>query len=193
MVRNAARRRRGILGLLASGFLAALVLSALAGPAGAVRPKTLGDGGVVCPVTAGELSALTGKQLQRANLGSPDGDASTQCAFSAVSKGTGSGLVSPQVFLTFEPGGAADLRALYRYYLDVRGKLATRPSVSLRPEFGNGAFALTTPNAPVSSVFFLVDSTEIATLVVDLANAAPRKRDQVTAEKIFTLVVERLS
>ena len=164
-----------------------LVLTVLTGAARAGSVQT------PCPVTAGELTALTGKALQRVNLGDPDGNRAAQCSFSSVVKNAAAPFVSPQVFVTFEPGGAADLRDLYLYYVQVRGKLATRPRVALRPDLGPGAFALTASTAPVSTAFFLAEKNGIATLVVDLANAAPGKRDQATAEKIFSLVIGRLS
>ena len=71
-------------------------------------------------------------------------------------------------------------------------KLATRPRVSLRPDLGPGAFALTATTAPVSTAFFLVGKRGIGSLVVDLADAGAGKRDQATVDKIFDLVYSRL-
>ena len=113
-------------------------------------------------------------------------------SFSAISKSASNRLVSPQVFLTLEPGGAADLRNLYLYYLQMRSKLATRPRVALRPDLGPGAFTLTAATAPVSTAFFLVGKRGIGTLLVDLADAGAGKRDQATADRIFALAYDRL-
>jgi hypothetical protein len=168
-------------------MLAAVLVSALAAQA-AARP---GATAVPCPVTAAELSGIVGKTLQRVNLGDPGAERGAQCSFSAVAKA--GRFVSPQVYLTVERGGAADLRELYYYYLQARGKLATRPRVVLRPDLGPGAFTLTATTVPVSSAFFLAGKSGVGTLSVDLTDAGAGKRDQATAEKVFELVIDRLT
>ena len=146
----------------------------------------------VCPVTATELNAMVGKTMQRVNLSDDDGDPASQCAFSALARTSPRHLVSPQVFLTVDPGGAGDLRDLYQYYMQSRGKLATRPRVATRPDLGAGAFTLAATTTPVTTAFFLLPKGAIGTLTVDLDDAAAGRRDQATADKIFALVRSRL-
>ena len=177
--------------LLASGVVAALLLSALAGGAIAGLSQTTA-GRTLCPLTAPELSAIVGKTVQRVNLSDADGNPAAQCSFSAVARTASGRFVSPQVFLTVGPGGAADLRDLYLYYLKSRSKLATRPRVSSRSDLGQGAFTLTAATAPVTTAFFPVGKNSIGTLLVDLVDAGAGKREQATAEKVFALVQSRL-
>ena len=184
------RRQHG-LGLLASGFLGALLVAAFA--VGASAGGLQGAGGVLCPLTAGELSTIVGKPVQRVDLADPDGDPAAKCAFSAVSKTSSGRLVSPQVFLTVDPGDAGDLRDLRLYYVGSRTKLVGRPRVSLRPDLGPGAFALTSPTAPVATAYFLVGKKGIGTFSVDLSDAGAGKRDQETVDRLFALVHNRLS
>ena len=184
-------RRRYGLRLLASGFLGALLVSALAVGAGAGGLQ--GAGTVLCPLNAGELSTIVGKSVQRVDLGDPNGDPTAKCAFSAVSKSSSSRLVSPQVFLTTEPGDAADLRDLRLYYVGSRTKLVGHPRVSLRPDLGPGAFTLASTTEPVATAYFLVGKKSMGTLSVDLSDAGAGKRDQETVDRLFALVHNRLS
>src|SRR3954463_1004552 len=103
-------RRLAGLAFLVALFLAALVIVASPGTSRAAA------GSVPCPVTASELTTLVGKSLQRVNLGGVAADPAGQCAFSALAKIPSSHFVSPQVFLTVDPGSAPDLRELYLYY-----------------------------------------------------------------------------
>jgi hypothetical protein len=183
------RQRRRWGGALAGGalvaFLAAvLAASASGGTAGSVTA-------VACPLTASEVSAIVGRTVQRVNLSDENSDPTTQCAFSALSRTTGSQR-PPQVFLTVDPGGIADLHDLYTYYVGARTKLATKPRVSMRPDLGNGAFTLTATTAPVTSAFFLLGKAGVGTLTVDLTGAPIALRDPDTADKVFTLVHGRL-
>jgi len=189
-MRSMPSRRQYGFRLLASGFLGALLVSAFAVGAGAGGLQ--GASAVVCPLTAGELSAIVGKSVQRVDLGDPDGDPTAKCAFSAVSKSSSNRLVGPQVFLTVEPGDAGDLRDLHLYYVGSRTKLVGRPRVSLRPDLGPGAFALASATAPVGTAYFLVGKRGIGTLSVDLSDAGAGKRDQETVDRLFTLVRNRL-
>jgi hypothetical protein len=180
-------KRQGGSRLLVLALAAALVLVAL--PA-AARSQAAS---VPCPLGAVELSTLLGKQVQRVNLGDATGDPSAQCSFSASAR-TGSvrAFVSPQVFLTIAPGDVGDLRDLYAYYVKAGPKLATRPQAEPRPELGPGAFTLTSSSSPVSTAFFLVGKAGVGTLLVDLTDASAARRDLSTADKIFTLVRNRL-
>jgi hypothetical protein len=190
-MRSMFSRRPYGLRLLASGFLGVLLLLMLSVGAGAARlPATAG---APCPLTAAELSTIVGKTLQRVNLTDPDGDPTARCAFSAVGKSSATPLVSPQVFMTLDPGSAADLRDLYLYYRQSRSKLAGRPRVSLRSDLGPGAFTLTPELGSVTTAYFLVGKSDIGVLSVDLADAGAGKRAQATADKIFTLVLDRLT
>jgi hypothetical protein len=182
----AASQRQVSARLLTLAFVAALALVAL--PT-AARSQTAA---VPCPLGAGELSNLLGKSVQRVNLGDADGDPSVQCSFSATGKTASHPFVSPQVFLTVAPGGVGDLRDLYAYYLKSGRKLATRPQAEPRPDLGPGAFTLTASNTPVSTAYFLVGKASVGTLLVDLTDAAAAKRDLSTADRIFTLVRNRL-
>ena len=175
--------------LLASGFLGALLLASFS--AGASAGVLQAAGGVPCPLTAAELSTIVGKTVQRVNLTSPTGDPSAQCAFSAVGRSTSNRYPSPQVFLTVDPGGAAELRDLYVYYVGWRTKLAGRPRVASRPDLGAGAFTLTATTAPVATAYFPVGKS-IGTLSVDLVDAGAAKRDQETVDRILALVRNRL-
>jgi hypothetical protein len=182
------RRQRGPR-LLASG-LAAAVLGVVVVAHGAAQTAPTA---LPCPVTPAELSTIVGKAVQRVNLSGPDASPSTQCSFSAVAKGSGR-LLSPQVYLTVDRGSAADLRELYLYYVQTRSKLATRPRVTLRPDLGSGAFTLTTTALPVTTAFFPIGKNVVATLSVDLADAAVAKRDQgAAADKILALFSDRLA
>ena len=162
--------RQGNRRLVGLSFLAALLLVALATVAspGASRAAA---GSVPCPVSASELSTLVGKSLQRVNLGGGAADPAEQCAFSALVKAPSSRFVSPQVFLTVDPGSATDLRDLYLYYVKSRNKLAARLQLSARPDLGKGAFTLTSAAMPVTTTFFLAGSSGVGTLVVDLSDA----------------------
>lgn len=171
------------------GVLAALVLLALPLPAHAQASTS----GVPCPLTAGELSSIVGRQVERVNLGEPSGDPTSQCSFSAAGRSSTRPFVSPQVFLTVDPGGVGDLRDLYAYYQKARAKLATRPQIDARPDLGPGAFTLTASTMPVTTAFFLIGKgSGVGTLVVDLTDAAATKRAPATANKVFALVRGRL-
>ncbi len=183
--------RRRTIGFMALATLVALLLLALAsaGSAGAERAAT---SAAVCPLTASELSGILAKPVQRVNLSDPESEPTSQCSFSAVVKSATARFVSPQVFLTLTPGGATDLRDLYRYYLRVHARLATNPQVLLRPDLGSGAFTLASATVPVTTAFFLLANGNVATLVVDLSDAGVGKRDRVTADKIIALGRGRL-
>jgi len=182
------RQRRRWGGALAGGAFVAFLTAVLA--ASASGGTAMSETAVACPLTASEVSAIVGRTVQRVNL-SEDTDPSTQCAFSAMSRTTGSQR-PPQVFLTVDPGGIADLRDLYTYYVGARTKLATTPRVAMRPDLGSGAFTLTATTVPVTSAFFLVGKTGVGTLTVDLTGAPLALRDPDTADKVFTLVHGRL-
>ena len=77
--------------------------------------------------------------------------------------------MTPQIYLTLDPGNAADLRDSYRYYVGARTQLATHPQVKARPDLGPGAFTLTVPDAHVTNAFFL-SGDNIATLSIDLSD-----------------------
>ena len=96
------------------------------------------------------------------------------------------------MFLTVEPGDAADLRDLYVYYVESTSKLATRPRVESRPDLGPGAFTLTSPDAPVATAYFPVGKNGIATLSSISSTPAAGKRDEETVDKLFALVRSRL-
>ena len=189
-MRSTVTRRQHGLRFLASGFVGALLLAAFSAGAGAGGLQ--GAGVVPCPLTAAELSAILGKTVQRVNLTSSNGDPAAKCEFSAVAKSSSNRFLSPQVYLTVDSGGAADLRDLYLYYLGARAKLAGRPRVALRPDLGAGAFTLTTTAGPVATAYFPVGKSSIGTLSVDLVDAAAAKRDQETVDRILTLVRNRL-
>ncbi len=95
------------------------------------------------------------------------------------------------MFLTVDPGGAAELRDLYVYYLGSRAKLAGRPKVASRPDLGGGAFTLTATTAPVATAYFPVGKS-VVTLSVDLVDAGAWKRDLETVDRILALVHNRL-
>ena len=183
--------RQGSRRLASFAFLAALFLAALATVASPGTSRAAA-GSVPCPVTASELTTLVGKSLQRVNLGGVAADPAEQCAFSVLAKVPSSHVVSPQVFLTVDPGSATDLRELYLYYVKSRNKLAARLQLSARPDLGKGVFTLTAATMPVTTTFFLAGNSGVGTLVVDLSEAGAGKRDQGTAEKIFGLVANRL-
>ena len=185
MCDTAAPLRRGSSRLLAQACLAALLLVALPAAARAQAPAA-----VPCPLEAAELSSILGKTVQRVNLSDPGGDPLAQCAFSATGK-SGKTLVSPQVFLTVDPGGAADLHGLYVYYLKSRGELATHPQVESRPDLGPGAFTLTSSTSRVSTVCFLIGRAGIGTLLVDLTDAAAGRHELSAVDKVFALVRAR--
>ena len=71
----------------------------------------------------------------------------SQCAFSAIDGGRA---VTPQIYLTLDPGNAADLRDSYRYYVGARTQLATHPQAKVRPDLGPAAFTLTVADAHVN-------------------------------------------
>jgi hypothetical protein len=186
------RQRRSAFGLMLSGALTALVAAVLAASASGGTAQT-DAATVVCPITAAEVSAIVGRTVQRVNLSEDDGDPMAQCAFSAVSRSSGTKrLVGPQVFLTVEPGGATDLHDLYTYYVGVRAKLATRPRVATRSDLGTGAFTLTATTVPVTSAFFLLGKAGVGALTVDLTGAPLALRNPDTADKVFTTVHGRL-
>ena len=148
----------------------ALALGAVAqssATAGTVAGHT---GTVLCPFSATELSGIVGHKVQRVALGG--GSVAGQCAFSAVEGGKA---VAPQIYLTLDPGNAADLKDSYRYYVGARTQLATHPLVKARPDLGPGAFTLTVPDADVTNAFFL-SGDNIATLSIDLTDAPRAER-----------------
>jgi hypothetical protein len=130
---------------------------------------------VFCPFSATELSAIVGRKLQRVALAG--GRVAGQCAFSAVE---GSKAVTPQIYLTLDPGNAADLHASYAYYVGARTQLAGRPQVKARPDLGPGTFTLTVADAHVTNAFFL-SGDNIATLSLDLSDA-PRPEKLAVAQ-----------
>ena len=180
------RQGRTVLALFLGSVLAVLGAGGSVASGGVESAAT-----VACPLTASEVTGIVGRTVQRVNLSDDDGDVTDQCAFSSVSRSTGLKR-PPQVFLTVDPGGIADLRDLYSYYVGARSKLATHPRVALRPDLGTGAFTLSATTAPVTSAFFLVGKTGIATLTVDLGGAPLALRDPDTADEVFTLVRGRL-
>ncbi len=177
------RRRHLLLGT--AGVALALALGAVAqsnATAGTVTGQT---GAAVCPFSAAELSTIVGRKLQRAALGG--GSIASQCAFSAIEGGKA---VAPQLYLTFDPGNAADLRDSYRYYVGARAQLATHPQAKARPDLGPAAFTLTVADAHVTNAFFL-SGDDIAPLSLDLSDA-PRTERLVLAQ-ILDLAVDRLA
>ena len=181
-----ATQRRSAVGLLLGGVCLALVASLLTASASAGSATT-----VACPLTASEVSAIVGRTVQRVNLSDDGGDPTAQCAFSAIGRSTGLKR-PPQVFLTVDAGGPAELRDLYTYYVGARSRLATRPRVALRSDLGAGAFTLTATTVPVTSAFFLLGKAGVGTLTVDLNCAPLALREPDTADKVFTLVHGRL-
>jgi len=139
----------------------------------------------VCPFTAAELSTIVGHKLQRVALGG--GRITGQCAFSAVEDGKA---VTPQIYLTLDPGTAADLRDSFRYYVGARTQLATHPQPKARPDLGPGAFTLTVADAHVTNAFFL-SGDSIATISLDLSDA-PRPERLAVAD-ILALAIDRLA
>jgi hypothetical protein len=179
------RSRRRHLLLDTAGVALALALGAVAqsnATAGTVTGQT---GAAVCPFSAAELSTIVGRKLQRAALGG--GRIASQCAFSAIEGGKA---VAPQLYLTLDPGNAADLRDSYRYYVGARAQLATHPQAKARPDLGPAAFTLTVADAHVTNAFFL-SGDNIATLSLDLSDA-PRAERLVLAQ-ILDLAVDRLA
>ena len=138
-----------------------------------------------CPFSAPELSTIVGHKLQRVALGG--GRPTGQCAFSAVENGSA---VVPQIYLTLDPGNATDLRNSYRYYVNARAQLATKPVVKLRPDLGPGAFTLTVADADVTNAFFL-SGDHIASLSLDLSGAA--HKDKQTVMQLLALAAKRSS
>jgi hypothetical protein len=179
-----ANRRRGL--LVAVCAASALVAGAGAGAA----PVTRVAAAPVCPLNAAGLSAIVGKKMQRVGLGGAV--AASQCSFSVAGKPVSALDASPQVFFTVDPGDASGLRDLYLYYVKTRAKLATQPQIASRPDIGRGAFTLTASTAPVTTTVFLLGKSTIATLVVDLTDAVPGRRDVATAEKVLELVQNQL-
>jgi len=176
------RSRSRHLLLCTTGVVLSLALGAVAqssATAGTIAAPTTA---VFCPFSATELSGIVGHKLQRVGLGG--GRAAGQCAFSALDAGKA---VTPQIYLTLEPGDAADLKDSYRYYVGARTQLATQPLVKVRPDLGPGAFTLTVPDAHVTNAFFL-SGENIATLSLDLTDA-PRPEKLVVAQ-ILALAAE---
>ena len=140
-------QRQGSHTLVGVAFLAALLLAALsiAASPGISRAAA---GSVPCPVAASELSMLVGKSLQRVNLGGAAADPAEQCAFSALAKVPSSHFVSPQVFLTVDPGSATELRDLYSYYVKSRNKLAARLQLRPAPTSAKGRSPSPPPRRP---------------------------------------------
>ncbi len=175
--------------LVGAGFsvffaLVAVALPLVASGAGTITPPAAGQP-AFCPFSASELSTIVGRKLQRVALGA--GRPASQCAFSAVENGSA---VAPQIYLTLGPGNAIDLRDSYRYYVNARAQLATKPLVKARPDLGPGAFTLTVPSADVTNAFLLSGDT-IATLSIDLSDAA--HQDKQTLAQILALAVKRIS
>ena len=83
--------------------------------------------------------------------------------------------MAPQIYLTLDPGNAADLKDSFRYYVGARTQLATHPQVKARPDLGPGAFTLTVPDAHVTNAFFL-SGDNIATLSLDLTDSPRPER-----------------
>ena len=75
------------------------------------------------------------------------------------------------MFLTVDPGGAADLRDLYVYYVGSRTKLAGRPRVASRPDLGPGAFTLTLDHRAGRDGVLPGREERSVTLSVDLVDA----------------------
>ena len=110
-----------------------------------------------------------------------------QCAFSAIEAGKA---VAPQIYLTLDPGNAADLHESYRYYLGARTQLAARPQVKARPDLAPGAFTLTVADAHVTNAFFLSDDN-IATLSLDLSDAL--RPEKLVVTQILALAANRMT
>lgn len=163
----------------------ALVLGALAGTTARAGTVAGSTGTVFCPFSATELSAIVGRRLQRVALGG--GRAAAQCAFSAIEAGKA---VAPQIYLTLDPGNAADLHESYRYYLGARTQLAARPQVKARPDLAPGAFTLTVADAHVTNAFFLSDDN-IATLSLDLSDAL--RPEKLVVPQILALAANRMT
>jgi hypothetical protein len=140
---------------------------------------------VFCPFTATELSTIVGRKLQRVALGR--GRVMGQCAFSAVEGGKA---VAPQIYLTLDPGNAADLKDSYSYYLGARTQLAGRPAVKSRPDVGPGAFTLTVADSHVTNAFFL-SGDNIATLSIDLTSTS--RSERLVVAQILALAAKRTS
>jgi hypothetical protein len=175
----------------AHALLGAVSLVALVGCLLAASASAGSEATVACPLTTADVSAIVGRNVQRVNLSDEGGDPTAQCAFSAISRTTGAKR-PPQVFLTVDPGGAADLHDLYDYYVGARSKLATKPRVALRPDLGAGGFTLTATTVPVTTAFLLLGKAGIGTLTVDLGGAPLALRDPDTADEVFALVHQRL-
>ena len=168
-----------------AGVALVLALGAVAqsnATAGTVAGQTAG---AVCPFSAAELSTIVGHKLQRVGLGG--GRVASQCAFSAIEDGKA---VAPQIYLTLDPGDAADLRDSFRYYVAARAQLATHPQPKARPDLGPAAFTLTVADASVTNAFFL-SGDNIATLSLDLSDAPRPERLAVT--QILALAIDRLA
>jgi hypothetical protein len=179
----ASRSRQTLLGTAAAAL--ALALGAVTQSSASAGTAAGLVGAALCPFTATELSTIVGRKVQRVALGS--GRVYGQCAFSAVDEGKP---VSPQLYLTREPGNAADLHDSYAYYVASRAQLAGRPQVKSLPELGPGAFTLTVPDTHVTNAFFLGDDT-IATLSIDLSSS-PRPERLVVAQ-ILALAAKRIT
>ena len=179
------RSRQPQLGV--SGVVLLLALGAIVVSTAAAGNAAVGPAGqtVSCPLVGTELSALVGRKLQRVALGG--GKAGDQCAFSAVE---GTKAVNPQIYLTLGPGNLTDLRDSYRYYVNARAQLATKPQVKARPDLGPGAFTLTVADAHVTNAFFL-SGDNIVSVSLDLSDAP--QQDKQTVAQILALAVQRTS
>ena len=170
-----------------AGVALALALGAIAGTNARAGTVAGPAGTVFCPFSATELSVIVGRKLQRSALGG--GRVAGQCAFSAVEAGKA---VAPQIYLTRDPGNAADLRNSYVYYVAARSQLAGRPQVKSRPELGPGAFTLSVPDAHVTNAFFL-SGDNIATLSIDLSNSSSTRPERLVVAQILALAAKRIT
>ena len=176
------RTRSRHLLLCTAGVVLALALGAVAQSSATAATVAGSTGTVFCPFSATDLSGIVGHKLQRVGLGGAR--ATDQCAFSALDVGKA---VPPQIFLTLDPGDAADLKDSFRYYVGARTQLATQPQVKARPDLGPGAFTLTVPDAHVTNAFFL-SGDNIATLSIDLTDS-PRP-EKLAVAQILTLAAK---
>ena len=177
------RSRQALLGTAAVAL--ALTLGAVMQSSASAGTVAGPVGAAFCPFTATELSTIVGRKVQRVALGG--GRVFGQCAFSAVEGGEA---VTPQLYLTRDPGNAADLHDSYAYYVAARSQLAGRPLVKSRPELGPGAFTLTVPDAHVTNAFFLSGDT-IATLSIDLSSGT--RPERLVVAQILALAAKRIT
>ena len=179
------RSRQVLLGTAAVAL--ALALGAVTQSSASAGTVAGPVGAAFCPFSATELSAIVGRKVQRVALGG--GRVYGQCAFSAVEGGKP---VAPQIYLTRDPGNAADLHNSYVYYVAARSQLAGRPQVKSRPELGPGAFTLSVPDAHVTNAFFLSGDT-IATLSIDLSNSNSTRPERLVVAQILALAAKRIT